>query len=424
MPAGRIFVSYRREDTAGYAGRLADRLEEHFPGRVFRDTSDIAPGADFQHVVEQALAESSVFIAVIGRNWLTDAEGRRRLNDADDFVRREIATALSRDLLIIPVLTRGVPIPRAEELPPDVAPLSRRQAVELHDVNFKEDVDRVLVPIIRRKLGARWLSRRQVFVALALLLAGVLSYVGVSLFRVRTVENPTVSARIDEGNIALRNVSVEKGSSLLAYASERGDDVYLDADFQRARLTARTALLTGLTPPREAVRVSYTFRRSEKLSRDSLCRPFMTMEVSGPEGAVDLSLFQRRTPVTLRHLRISLERGSLRVSLKSESEDSAGPDDAGCPKFLQVGDAAPVTIKQAPVSLDVSAPSEFTLTFAPLSDKSPAGNPETPYPTFNFVPPPVVAQVENFRGDLRLQRLELRDESITVLLNGRAEVIR
>ena len=128
-----IFISYRRDDAAGYAGRLYDRLVAHFgTDRVFMDVQGIEPGVDFVEAIERALRSCEILIVLIGKDWLTpDSTGRRRLDDPTDFVRLETATALKRGIRVVPVLVEGVPIPRADQLPADLLPLVRRQAVEL-----------------------------------------------------------------------------------------------------------------------------------------------------------------------------------------------------------------------------------------------------------------------------------------------------
>jgi hypothetical protein len=152
---GRIFIGYRREDTAGHAGRLRDNLMLRF-GReeVFRDIEHIAPGADFVEVLSQAIDQCRVFLAVIGNQWLTtvDERGQRRLDDPEDHVRRELAEALSRGVRVIPVLVEGAVMPRASELPPEVAALATRNAVMLSDDSWEDDVER-LSEAIRTELG-------------------------------------------------------------------------------------------------------------------------------------------------------------------------------------------------------------------------------------------------------------------------------
>jgi PASTA domain-containing protein/TIR domain-containing protein len=128
-----IFISYRREDAAGYAGRLYDRLAAHFGDeRVFMDVEGIEPGADFFEAIERAVGSCEALIVMIGNEWLTaDSAGHRRLDDPADFVRLETATALARGIRVVPVLVDGAVMPRADQLPKDLAPLTRRQAVEL-----------------------------------------------------------------------------------------------------------------------------------------------------------------------------------------------------------------------------------------------------------------------------------------------------
>ena len=101
-----IFVSYRRRDTAGHAGRLVDGLRHEF-GReqVFLDI-DIPPGVDFSDHIDRTIGAARVLVVLIGDDWLNvqDRQGRRRLDDPADFVRTEIRSALHRGLTVIPVL--------------------------------------------------------------------------------------------------------------------------------------------------------------------------------------------------------------------------------------------------------------------------------------------------------------------------------
>src|SRR5512132_3601954 len=128
-----IFISYRREDAAGYAGRLYDRLAAHFGDeRVFMDVEGIEPGADFFDAIERAVGSCEALIVMIGNEWLAvDSAGHRRLDDPADFVRIETATALTRGIRVVPVLVDGAVVPRADQLPVQLVPLTRRQAVEL-----------------------------------------------------------------------------------------------------------------------------------------------------------------------------------------------------------------------------------------------------------------------------------------------------
>lgn len=130
-----IFISYRRDDSAGYAGRLYDRLAAHFGAeRVFMDVEGIEPGLDFVEAIEEAVGSCRVLIAVIGDEWTTstDAAGRRRLDDPNDFIRLETGSALQRGIRVVPVLVGGAVMPLAADLPDDLKALTRRQAIEIN----------------------------------------------------------------------------------------------------------------------------------------------------------------------------------------------------------------------------------------------------------------------------------------------------
>jgi hypothetical protein len=138
-----IFISYRRDDTSGYAGRLYDQISGHFGNEhVFIDVADIEPGADFVQVLEDKVAACDALIALIGKNWLTckDNENRPRLSDPRDFVSAEIAAALKRNVEVIPVLVGGAKMPQEQELPQQLQFLSRHQALEVSDARFIRDV--------------------------------------------------------------------------------------------------------------------------------------------------------------------------------------------------------------------------------------------------------------------------------------------
>ncbi len=151
-----IFISYRRDDSAGYAGRLYDRLAGHFgAGRVFMDVEGIEPGTDFVTAIESAVASCRVLIVLIGDEWLsaTDANGRRRLDDPHDFIRLETSAALARDIRVVPVLLDRAPMPPFEALPEDLQPLVRRQAVELSHKQW-DATSGELIRTLEKILGA------------------------------------------------------------------------------------------------------------------------------------------------------------------------------------------------------------------------------------------------------------------------------
>ena len=176
----RIFVSYRREDAAGFAGRIKDELERRFGDiEVFRDVDDIASGDDFVERLNRALHDCRVLVAVIGQNWLAakNTEGTSRLHEPDDFVRREISAALTNDVLVIPVLVNGAAMPDEADLPDDLKLFARRQAHELADSRWDYDINR-LGDRIENSLGVdgkpkpagrrRWLAATAALVVVGL----------------------------------------------------------------------------------------------------------------------------------------------------------------------------------------------------------------------------------------------------------------
>jgi tetratricopeptide (TPR) repeat protein len=144
---GSIFISYRRDDTADVAGRIYDRLADHFgEASVFKDVDSIPLGADFRKVLSESVGRCAILVALIGREWLTitDASGRRRLDNPHDFVRIEIEAALQRDIPIIPLLVNGASMPSEETLPPSLQDLAYRNAAALRrDPDFRRDVARL-----------------------------------------------------------------------------------------------------------------------------------------------------------------------------------------------------------------------------------------------------------------------------------------
>jgi hypothetical protein len=163
-----VFISYRRRDTDGHAGRLAEDLRERFgEERVFIDVDSIGGGVDFEQRIEHALDESDVAFVLIGDEWLGRREGApARIQDPGDWVRREVAAVLGRpDVTVVPVLVEGAPLPTAADLPPDLERLPRLQASELSTREWRyrfeclcEIVDRA-VPRAAGGLVPRWLRR-------------------------------------------------------------------------------------------------------------------------------------------------------------------------------------------------------------------------------------------------------------------------
>jgi hypothetical protein len=138
-----IFISYRRDDSEGEAGRLFDDLVRSFgEGSVFMDVSGINPGMDFRKAIDDNVASCGVLLAIIGPHWcsIAGSGGGRRLDDPNDFVRLEIASALARDIAVIPVLVHDAKMPRPDDLPENLKNLAFRNSVEITHTRWNSDV--------------------------------------------------------------------------------------------------------------------------------------------------------------------------------------------------------------------------------------------------------------------------------------------
>src|SRR5215831_11461240 len=147
MMAGNVFISYRRDDSAGHAGRVHDRLEREF-GRdlLFMDVDAVPLGVNFVKVLGEEVAKCDVLLAVIGPNWLNarDEEGNRRLDNPHDFVRVEIGAALQRSIPVIPILLDGAKVPKPSQLPKELEDLSLRNGLDVRHVSFHNDIDKLV----------------------------------------------------------------------------------------------------------------------------------------------------------------------------------------------------------------------------------------------------------------------------------------
>jgi hypothetical protein len=145
----KVFISYRRSDSLAQTGRLYDRLNRAFPGMFFRDVSEIGVGVDFVNQVERAVGASVALLAVIGPTWATATDERgRRLDDADDFVRVEVRTALTRKIRIIPVLVGNAEMVTEEQLPEDLKPLSRWNAIRIVEDYYDEGIEKLVRSLV------------------------------------------------------------------------------------------------------------------------------------------------------------------------------------------------------------------------------------------------------------------------------------
>ncbi len=154
MAVSGVFISYRHSDSQSAAGRLADSLERQFgKEQIFRDVETLRPGVDFVDAIESALSSCAVVLAVIGRRWMGDTPGQNRLQLANDWIRIEIATALRRNIRVIPVLVEEAEPPAEVDLPDDLKSLARRHALSLTDTRWDFDVQQLSAAL--KEIGIR-----------------------------------------------------------------------------------------------------------------------------------------------------------------------------------------------------------------------------------------------------------------------------
>jgi hypothetical protein len=157
----RIFLSYRRDDTAGHTGRIFDHLSERFgAGRVFIDVEGIEAGENFAIAIEERIKDCDTLVAVIGKGWAAvDPSGKRRLDDPDDYVRQEIETAFRLGVDVVPVLVGGAGVPARRDLPESLSQLSLLNALEIDDRAFLPGAERLILTL--EKTTARALERKR-----------------------------------------------------------------------------------------------------------------------------------------------------------------------------------------------------------------------------------------------------------------------
>jgi hypothetical protein len=143
----RLFISYRRHDTARHAGRLYDAITERLGAHnVFMDI-ELRPGIDFVEQIGRAVDACDVMLVLVGPRWATleARDGSPRLADPEDFVRLEVETGLRRpDVAVIPVLVSGARMPEAEHLPQGIRPFTRLKALEISELRWRYDLDRLI----------------------------------------------------------------------------------------------------------------------------------------------------------------------------------------------------------------------------------------------------------------------------------------
>lgn len=141
-----IFISYRRQDSSDVTGRIYDRLTQHFgKDAVFKDVDSIPLGTDFRKHLGASVGQCDVLLAIIGKQWLAEDTGKRRLLEARDLVRIEMEAALQRDIPVVPVLVQGASVPGEEDLPETLQSLAYRNGIAVRpDPDFHQDMDRLI----------------------------------------------------------------------------------------------------------------------------------------------------------------------------------------------------------------------------------------------------------------------------------------
>ena len=202
---GGVFISYRRADAPGHAGRVFDRVRARFGAdAVFMDVAAIDAGVDFVDAIDEAVGACDALLAIIGPQWVVDRKREidRRLDGRVDFVHIEIAHALKRDVRVVPVLVDGAQLPAASDLPEDLQGLLRRNAIELRDAQWDADMDRLIASldrVVKRDERPLWVGARSRGRMFATLAVAALAIGGAVVVGPRACAPPdiNVSRRVD-----------------------------------------------------------------------------------------------------------------------------------------------------------------------------------------------------------------------------------
>jgi hypothetical protein len=323
--APNVFISYRRDDTSGHAGRLYDAVAERLgQGNVFMDV-ELKPGVDFVDRITEVVGECRVVLVVIGPAWASPAsgEGEGRIADPDDFVRLEVRTALLRsDVSVIPVLVAGARMPEPDGLPEDLRALTRLNALEVSDLRWRYDVGRLLSALDEALAppgaapatdGARTSPRARRWLLIAALPAVLVAVAAVLLI----ADNPTEpsgsggsggepeSVAVAKPGETPRPLQVDVGVSgeqaTLRFEGIRGERMAPDV-----RNVTAPAKIAIVDPADETIRPPYSFNdstllRTEKCGTPVGCQP-LTLKRSGTHkliisgdsdhtGSLDLRLY-------------------------------------------------------------------------------------------------------------------------------------
>jgi TIR domain len=285
--AFHIFINYRREDTAGHAGRLYDALAARFgDDHVFMDIDAIDPGEDFTKVVEQSVGSCDVLLALIGRTWTTtaDREGRRRLDKPNDWVRVEIQTALDRpDTRVIPTLVQGAEMPSSDDLPQQLQKLSHRNAFEIRDSRWRSDVERLIADLEELAKGRSrppkalgrlpaWARTRWALLAGGVLLTAAVVLAAILISGGSGSGSPEVSRYVGQIDSLLATSEDTKGNlnTLIGDVRNRQAPKPLSRELANERIDAIIRQRRGLLDDLEPFVVPPDFRQTHELLRTSV----------------------------------------------------------------------------------------------------------------------------------------------------------
>jgi hypothetical protein len=358
----RIFISYRREDSAGWTGRLADRLKERFgPESIFMDIDTIEPGVDFTEALRKAVGSCDVLLAVIGPRWttVTDKTGAPRLRDPSDWIRVEIATALTRKIKVIPVLVGGATMPATESLPDDLDGLAQRQAHELSDKRWTYDVERLmqaLAPVIQehidRPAGSPQATPSSmsspVVLVILLFVLGAVAAIGFKLFpssdprQEKSSSDPSHSSTRDEHNTETFETQIPphtpKTMHLASGQEARFKTKHIDHHYQilaeelRSRNSSENVLRVHVRLTNHDAYPTNFWNRTFRLLEDGVPRsPISELSESVEGHSAQEGIVEFVVPVGLSQARLQLLVGEdtaeipLALTESSEHADRATP---------------------------------------------------------------------------------------------------
>jgi hypothetical protein len=334
-----IFISYRRGTASPYARGIYERLGTQFGAdRVFMDIDTMEPGVDFVEYIKTAVSSCRVLIVLIGPDWVStvDDTGQRRLDDPEDFVRVEVTTAFERsDVRVIPVLVGDARPPKKADLPPELAPLTRRQALEMTDGRWDYDLG-LLVKTIQRIFASHEPLQRSTDVTPS------------SEQRVEpAILDADLVARTEDRYAGIRHGAVQELAELL---SSRDPAVVLAArqalthmvgdDSRRVSTRAKAALAEAERMERERVEAepgeSDEGREDSEVTEprgaasEGVERASASVEHLPADGSVEAgarpsqsSWFRRHAPLTLAAVMVALV-GIAAVLFTSESDEEGG----------------------------------------------------------------------------------------------------